>query len=135
MSRMLWILICIVLMVGLVWWLSKPSNNTTVFIIYLKGSKDVLTFISINLMRKSWKLKTITLLFIVPEHGNILTSSPSKFIIDLGWHKEKAFYIDNEGKIVKEINMDVSGGIHTANGNLLSERMSRTFDSNQEHCY
>lgn len=75
------------------------------------------------------------MLFIVPEHGNILTSSPSKFIIDLGWHKEKAFYVDNEGKIVKEINMDVSGGIHTANGNLFSERMSRTFDSNQEHCY
>lgn len=59
MARKLWILISIVLMVGLVWWLSKPNNNTTVVYHLPEGSKDVLTFISINLMRKSWKLKTM----------------------------------------------------------------------------
>lgn len=135
MSRMLWILICIVLMVGLVWWLSKPSNNTTVVYHLPEGFKGFINIYFNQPNEKEVEIKDDTLLFIVPEHGNNLTSSPSKFIIDLGWHKEKAFYIDNEGKIVKEINMDVSGGIHTVNGNLLSERMSRTFDSNQEHCY
>ncbi|QEY22610.1 hypothetical protein D0S48_19255 [Psychrobacillus sp. AK 1817] len=135
MARKLWILISIVLMVGLVWWLSKPSNNTTVVYHLPEGFKGCINIYFNQPNEKELEIKDDTLLFIVPEHGNILTSSPSKFIIDLGWHKEKAFYIDKEGKIVNEINMDFSGGVHTANGNPLSERMSRTFDPNQEHCY
>lgn len=136
MARKLWILISIVLMVGLVWWLSKPNNNTTVVYHLPEGFKGCINIYFNQPNEKELEIKDDALLFIVPEHGNILTSSPSKFIIDLGWHKEKAFYIDKEDKIVNEINiMDFSGGVHTANGNPLSERMSRTFDPNQEHCY
>lgn len=72
----------------------------------------------------------------MPKHGDILTSSPYKFITDLGWHKEKALYVDKDGKPVNEINItELLIGGYTSNGNPLSERMTRTFDPNQEQCY
>jgi len=72
----------------------------------------------------------------VPEHGSISTSSSYNLILDLGWHKVKAFYVDKDGKPVSEINTnDFYNGSYTMNGNRLSERMMTTFDPNQENCY
>ena len=78
------------------------------------------------------KIADDTLLFVVPKTGDILTSSPYKFMTDLGWHKEKAYYVDKNGKPIAEI-FPIGG--YTSNVNPLSERMTRTFDSNQELCY
>lgn len=136
MGKKLWILVSLVLTVVLVWWISLPSNDTTVVYHLPEGFKGCIDIYFNQPNEKELEIIDDTLLLIVPKHGSILTSSPSKFIFDIGWYKEKAFYVDKEGKPVNEINIaEFPNGGHTFNGNPLSERMMRTFDPSQEHCY
>ena len=136
MGKRLWILISLVLTVVLIWWISKPSNDTTIVYHLPEGFKGCINIYFNQPNQKELEIIDDILLFVVPERGNILTSSPSKFITDLGWHKEKAFYADKYGKPVSEINIiEFPIGGHYSNGNPLSERMTRTFDPNKEQCY
>lgn len=135
MGKKKWLLLSIVLIVILIWWISKPSHETTVVYHLPEGFKGCFNLYFNQPKEKELEIIDDSLLLTVPENGNILTSSPSKFITDLGWHKSKAFYIDKDGKPVSEINMmEFNSGL-TGNGNPLSERMKGTFDPNQEHCY
>ncbi|GGA24574.1 DUF6843 domain-containing protein [Psychrobacillus lasiicapitis] len=123
-------------MVGIVWWISKPNTETTIVYHLLEGFKGCINVNFNQPNEKELEIVNDTLLFVVSEHGDILTSSPYTFITDLGWHKEKAYYVDKDGKPINEINItEFPIGGYTSNGNLLSERMTRTFDPNQEQCY
>lgn len=136
MGKKMWILISLVLAVVLVWWISKPNNDTTVVYHLPEGFKGCINIYFNQPNEKKLEIIDNTLLFVVPEHGNILTSSPYKFITNLGWHHEKAFYVDKDGNPVNEINMtEFPNGFSTSNGNPLSQRMVRTFDPNQKQCY
>lgn len=136
MGKKIWLLISLVLTVILIWWISKPSNDTTVVYHLPEGFKGCINIYFNQLNEKEFKIIDNTLLLIVPEHGSISTSSSHKFFMDLGWYKEKAFYVDEDGKPVSEIKTrEFPIGGHTSNGNPLSERMMRTFDPNKEQCY
>lgn len=115
------------------WWISKPNDNTVVYHLP-KGFNGCFNIYFNQPKEKELEIIDDVLLLEVPENGSILTSSTSKFITDLGWHKEKAFYIDNDGKPVSEINM-MEFKVGGLTGNGLSERMIGTFDPNQEDCY
>jgi hypothetical protein len=133
-GKKIWLLISLVLTVLLIWWISKPNNDTTVVYHLPEGFNGCFNIYFNQPKEKELEIIDDVLLLEVPENGRILTSSPSKFITDLGWHKEKAFYIDNDGKPVSEINM-MEFNVGGLTGNGLSERMIGTFDPNQEHCY
>lgn len=133
-GKKIWLLISLVLTVVLICWISIPSNDTSVIYHLPEGFKGCFNIYFNQLKEKELEIIDDALLLVVPKNGNILTSSPSEFITDLGWHKNKAFYIDKDGKSVSEINiMEFNVGGLTGNG--LSERMIGTFDPNQEHCY
>lgn len=134
MGKKICILISIVLTGILIWWISKPNNNTTIVYHLPEGFNGCFNIYFNQPKEKELEIIDDVLLFKIPENGSIQTSSPSKFITDLGWHKEKAFYIDNDGKSVSEINM-MEFNVGGLTGNGLSERMIGTFDPNQEHCY
>ncbi|WP_394190103.1 DUF6843 domain-containing protein [Paenisporosarcina quisquiliarum] len=134
MTKNICILISIVLSLILIWWLIKPNNDTTIVYHLPKGFKGCIDIYFNEPNKKELEIIDDTLLLIVPENGSISTSSSYDLIMDLGWYKIKAFYIDNDGKRVSEINTnDFYNVSSTTNGN--SERMMITFDSNQEHCY
>lgn len=136
MGKKICILISIVLTGILIWWVSKPNNNTTIVYHLPEGFKGCIDVYFNQPNKKELEIKNDTLLLIVPEHGSISTSSSYNLILDLGWHKVKAFYVDKDGKPVSEINTnDFYNGSYTMNGNRLSERMMTTFDPNQENCY
>ncbi|MFJ7827785.1 DUF6843 domain-containing protein [Psychrobacillus sp. NPDC096623] len=135
MGKKIWLLISFVLTVLLVWWICKPSNDTTVVYHLPEGFKGCFNIYFNQPKEKELEIIDDILLLAVPENGSLLTSSPYKLVTDLGWHKEKAFYIDKDGKPVSEINMMDSNIGHTFNGNRLSERIMGTFDPNQEQCY
>lgn len=136
MVKKIWILISLVLTVALVWWISKPNNDTTVVYHVPEGFTGCINIYFNQPNEKELEIVDDTLIFVVPKHGDILTSSPYKFITDLEWYKEKAFYVDKDGKPIDEINItEFPIGGYTSNGNSLSERMTRTFDPNQEQCY
>lgn len=136
MGKKIWIVISIVLTIILIWWINKPSNVTTVVYHLPEGFKGCINIYFNQPNEKELAIINDTLLFVVTEHGNFLTSSPSKFIVELGWHKEKAFYVDKDGQPTSEINIkEFPKGGQYSNGNPLSERLNRTFDSNKEQCY
>ncbi|MCM3638963.1 hypothetical protein M3152_14765 [Sporosarcina luteola] len=136
MGKKIWISSSLVLTVAFVWWISKPTNDTTIVYHLPEGFKGCVNIYFNQPNEKELEIVDDTLLFVVPKQGDILTSSTYKFITDLGWHKEKAFYVDKDGKPVNEINTtEFPIGGYISNGNPLSERIIRTFDPSQEQCY
>lgn len=134
MGKKIWLFFSLVLTVILIWWISKPSNETTVVYHLPEDFKGCFNIYFNQPKEKELEIIDDILLLVVPEQGIVLTSSSSKFITDLGWHKEKAFYIDKDGKPVREINM-MEFNVGALTGSHLSERMIGTFDTNQEQCY
>ena len=134
MKKNICILISIGLTVILIWWISKPNNDTTIVYHLPEGFKGCIDVYFNQPNKKELEIKDDTLLFIVPKNGSISTSSSYDLIMDLGWHKVKAFYVNEDGKPVSEINTnDFYNVSNTTNGNF--ERMMTTFDPNQEQCY
>lgn len=76
MGKKSWILISLVLMVGIVWWISKPNTETTIVYHLLEGFKGCINVNFNQPNEKELEIVNDTLLFVVPEHGDILTSSP-----------------------------------------------------------
>lgn len=136
MGKKICILISVVLTAILIWWISKPNNDTTIVYHLPEGFKGCIDVYFNQPNKKELEIKDDTLLLIVPEQGSISTSSSYNLILDLGWHKVKAIYVNKDGKPVSEINIrDFYNASYTMNGNRLSERMMTTFDPNQEQCY
>ncbi|MDF2066720.1 hypothetical protein [Bacillus sp. Cr_A10] len=89
---MKWKVISLILMLGIfLYWLNKQNNETSVVYHLPEDFKGCINIYFNQPNEKELEIIDDTLLFVVPEHGNILTSSSHEFIVDLGWYKEKAF--------------------------------------------
>jgi len=135
MEKNKWILISLFLIAVLIWWISKPSNDTTVVYHLEEGFKGCFTVYFNESNGKELEDIDDTLLILVPKDGKVLTSSSYKAAFsDRGLYKEKAFYVDKNGKIISEINV-LEFPDPIISGKHFSERYMRTFDPNQEGCY
>ncbi|MDX5475017.1 MAG: hypothetical protein LPK00_05715 [Bacillaceae bacterium] len=72
----------------------------------------------------------------VPENGRVMTSSSSDVMTKLGWHKVKAFYVNEKQERIEEIpNEKFMNGQHSStDNNPLSETYSISFDGRNGHC-
>ncbi|MFB5089402.1 hypothetical protein PGC35_19790 [Psychrobacillus sp. PGGUH221] len=68
MRKSLWIVISLVLMVVITWWMSKPSNETTVVYHLPEGFKGCINIYFNQPNEKELEIIDDTLLFKVPEH-------------------------------------------------------------------
>lgn len=75
------------------------------------------------------------LLIRVPSSGTVFTSSPSTILTDLGWHEEKAFYVNEQGDRVQEIDSKkITSGVMSSTGSPSSEKFIRSFNGPNNLC-
>ncbi len=67
MGKRLWILISLVLTVFLIWWISKPSNDTTIVYHLPEGFKGCINIYFNQPNQKELEIIDDILLFVVPE--------------------------------------------------------------------
>lgn len=119
----------------LFWWVYEPTSDTQVVYLLPEGLEGC---VSIYFNQPDQQLLTISnqeLLIEIPENGIVSTSSSYKVIHDLGWHKEKAFYVDVSGKRIRKVAYaDFSNGGLYSNNSPLFERFSLSFDGRAGNC-
>ena len=75
------------------------------------------------------------LLIPVPESGTVFTSSPSSVITNLGWHMEKAFYVNEKGERTQEIDPEkFANGAMISSDSPFSEKFILSFDGPSDLC-
>lgn len=136
MKQKLLIVASFAILIGILfWWLHEPASDTQV--VYLLP-EELEGCVSIYFNQPDQKPLTVLnheMLIHIPENGIVSTSSPSKVLTDLGRHKEKAFYVDTNGKLLQEVeHATFSNGGFYSNDSPLSERYTLSFDGRAGNC-
>ncbi|WP_100333096.1 DUF6843 domain-containing protein [Bacillus alkalisoli] len=127
-----------ILIISFVFISNKKSYSDVTVIYHLSESFDggcvYLRYNEDN--EKPLEIVNKELIIEVPENGRVMTSSSSDVLTKLGWHKVKAFYVNENRERTEEIPHEkfLNGQQSSTDNNPLSETYSISFDGRDGHC-
>lgn len=126
----------VILLVGLFSFFYERISEVQVTYLVPEGHEGCVSIHFNQEGRKALGIVDDEMIIEIPESGGLATSSSADIIIDLGWHPEKAYFIDDKGERIEEIGHEkISDAVMSDAGSANNERYSLSFDGKTDVCY
>ncbi|WP_033542264.1 DUF6843 domain-containing protein [Planococcus sp. CAU13] len=128
--------IVLLLMAGLFSWLYEGKSDVQVTYLVPDDQTGCMSIHFNQADKEALVIVNDELIIEFPERGGLPTSSSADIILDLGWHSQKAFLIDDKGERIGEIDSGKIGEGSMSSTGFSSEnaRYSKSFDGRSSSC-
>ncbi|HWO76548.1 MAG TPA: hypothetical protein VNM69_11735 [Bacillus sp. (in: firmicutes)] len=134
----MWFSLTLILVVGLLYIRYNMTHSDVTVVYHLPKGFDGCMYLLYNQPNEEpLKIDNKELIIEIPEDGIVATSSSSDVISGLGWHKVKAFYVNEKGERLEEIPHEkfTNGQTTIRNNDPQTEKFSISFDGRNGYCY
>ena len=132
-----WIAIVLIGVVLIVLIANIDTSKETVIYHVPEGFKGCMTIYYSQKGHETLDMKDNEIIIDIPKDGKVITSTSEKDFNKIGWHKTKAYYVNNSGARIKKIpnSMYQNGRSSISNNDPKSARFSISFDGRSDNCY